>query len=235
MGLFGKKPQLVNTPYVAPPSAAAPGPSMDEAIHDSELRTGGLQARLQALEKDIANAKREMQRSRPGTASHSMNKRRALQAMKQKKSLESRLNITSNATFNLEQVRDANYMQQDNVAMAQNLRIAKQQLVAGQQKLDLDEIEDLHDDMQEVLVDVNETQEILGRSYDVDNVDEAELEAELDELEAEPMVYGASDSLNTPSYLQPSAINAPATGTPAQGQLARPGYSQPEQMPAQRY
>lgn len=237
MGLFGKKPQLVHAPHVAPPRPAAPGPSMDEAIHNSEMRAGNIQARLQAIEQDIINFKREMQRARPGTSTHTMYKRRALQAMKQKKSLEQRLAMNTNATFNLEQVRDAKYMQQDHIAMAQNLKAVKNELVAGQQHVNVDEIEDLHDDMQEALEDVHETQEVLGRSYDVDHVDEAELEAELNELEADSMQYGTGESLATPSYLQPAAIEAPqhAAPQPAQGQLPRPGYAQPEQMQPQRY
>lgn len=236
MGLFGKKPQLVNTPYVAPTRQTQTGPSMDEAIHNSSVREGNLQARIAAIDQDILNFKKEMQRSRPNTATYNMYKRRALQAMKQKKSLENRAAMTANATFNLEQVRDTKYMQQDNVAMAQNLRAANAELRAAQQHIDLDEIEDLQDDMQDALQDANEVQEVLGRSYDVDNIDETELMAELDELEEDSMNYATGESLNTPSYLQPSAIEGSAA--PAQqhqSQLPRPGYTQPETMPAQRY
>lgn len=230
MGLFGKKPQLVDTPYVQPPPSRPQGPSMDQAIHNSEMRTGSIQARLQAIETDILNFKREMQRSRPGTATYNMYKRRALQAMKQKKSLESRASMNSNATFNLEQVRDVKYMQQDNIAMVDNLKAANQELRAAQQNIDLDEVEDLQDDMQDALVDANEVQDILGRSYDVDNVDEAELEAELDELEADSINYATGENLSTPSYLQPTAI-----ANPSAQQVVHPNYSAPEGMPAQRY
>lgn len=231
MGLFGKKPQLVNTPYVAPPSREPAGPSLDETIHSSAMREGNIQARIQAAEADVLNYKREMQRSRPGTSTYNMYKRRALQAMKQKKQLESRAAMTSNATFNLEQVRDTKFMVQDNIAMVGNLRTANQELRAAQQHIDIDEVEDLQDDMQEALADASEVQEVLGRSYDVDNVDETELMAELDELEEDSMNYATGDSLQTPSYLQPAAIES----APAQGQLPRPNYAQPESMPAQRY
>lgn len=232
MGLFGKKPQLVNTPYVAPPSSrSAPGPSLDETIHSSTMREGNINARIQSLESDIMNYKREMQRARPGTATHNMYKRRALQAMKQKKQLENRAAMSSNATFNLEQVRDTKYMVQDNIAMVDNLRVANQELRAAQQHIDIDQVEDLQDDMQDALADASEVQDVLGRSYDVDHVDETELMAELDELEEDSVNYAQGDSLQTPSYLQPSAIDS----APQQAQLPRPNYAQPESMPAQRY
>lgn len=232
MGLFGKKPQIIDTPYVAPPSSrAAPGPSLDDTIHSSAMREGNINARIQSLETDILNHKREMQRSRPGTATHNMYKRRALQAMKQKKQLENRAAMSSNATFNLEQVRDTKYMVQDNIAMVANLRTANQDLRAAQQHIDIDQVEDLQDDMQEALGEASEVQEVLGRSYDVDHVDESDLMAELDELEEDSVNYAQGESLQTPSYLQPAAIESGA----AQGQLPRPNYAQPESMPAQRY
>lgn len=153
--------------------------------------------------------------------------------MKQKKSLENRIAMASNATFNLEQVRDTKYMQQDNIAMAQNLRTANQELRAAQQHIDVDEIEDLQDDMQEALEDANDVQEVLGRSYDVDNIDETELMAELDELEEDSLNYATGDSLSTPSYLQPSAIEA-APAQPPQSRFQRPNYTEPDLMPAQK-
>lgn len=233
MGIFGKKPQLVNAPYVPPPRRDNPGPSMDQAIHNSEMRTGSIEARIRAIDADIVNFKREMQRSRPGTATFNMYKRRALQAMRQKKSLESRVSMNSNATFNLEQIRDVKYMQQDHVSMVSNLRAANQDLRANQSKIDFDEVEDLQDDLQEAMQDASEVSEMLGRSYDVDNVDEAELEAELNEFEEDTINYAAGDDLSVPSYLQPSSIQSQAV--PQAPNPNAVNYAAPTGMPAQRY
>lgn len=203
---------------------------MDEAIHNSELRTTSLEARIQKVDADILNYKREMQRCRPGTSTHSMYKRRALQAMKQKKSLEQRTSMNANATFNLEQVRDVKYMHQDNMAMVQNLKAANQELRKQQQNIDIDQIEELHEEMQDALNDANEIQEVLGRSYDVDYVDDAALEAELDELEEDALNYAAGDSLAAPSYLQPTPLQAASSST-----AVRPNYEPPQGLPEQRY
>lgn len=206
MGLFGKKPEYVAQPYVRPPaSRQAPGPSMDQALHNAEMRTGNLESRVATLEAEIAEYKREMQRNRPGTAAYNMYKRKALNAMRQRKSLESRAQMSSNAAFNLEQVRDAKYQQQDNIAMVQGIKAASQEIRLASQQVDLDEVDDLHDEMQDALADVNEVGNMLGRSYDVDNIDQTELEAELDELEQESVGYGvAGSSQATPAYLRPT-------------------------------
>lgn len=235
MGLFGKKAEYVAAPYVPAPPRQAPGPSMDQSIHNAEMRTGNLDSRLASLETEIATLKREMQRHRPGSSSHNMYKRRALQAMRQRKSLEQRCSMSANAAFNLEQVRDARHMQSDNVAMVQGLRTANQELNGVAQDVNLDEVEDLRDDLADAMADVNEVGEVLGRSYDVDNVDQGELEAELDELEAESFANPSAE-LSTPSYLRPSALESP--GAPQASQV-HPNYAPPnaqmQGMPAPRY
>lgn len=234
MKFFGKKPEYIPTTYVAPPPREQPGPSMDQAIHNAEMRTGNLDSRIAAIETEIANCKREMQRSRPGSATHNMYKRRALHAMRQRKSLENRVAMSANAAFNLEQVRDAHQMQQDNAAMVQGLKAANQELRVAQQQIDLDEVEDLRDDMEEALADVNEVGDILGRSYDVDDVDQTELEAELDELEQDSIGFASGNALDTPSYLRPAAPHSATPqqshqqGSPAHSNYPTPAYAPPQ-------
>lgn len=210
--MFRKKPQYVANRYVpAPPPPQASAPTIDNTIHNASMRNGSLDARIVALEAEVANHKKDMQRSRPGTATYNSSKRRALQAIRQKKSLEQRIQSSGNAQFNLEQVRDAQFTQQDNIAMVQGMKVANQELKQAQAHIDLDEVEDLRDDMEETLGDLNEVGDVLGRQYDVDNIDQTELEAELDELEEDSIGYAsASANVSTPSYLQPQYPTAPA-------------------------
>jgi len=63
-------------------------------------------------------------------------------------------------------------------------------------KIDIDKIDSIHADMEDMIEQANEIQESLGRSYGVpDEIDEAELEAELDAL-------GGLEEDETPAYLQ---------------------------------
>ncbi len=65
----------------------------------------------------------------------------------------------------------------------------------------------------DLLEDANEINECLGRSYGIgDEIDDADLEAELacleDELEGEDL------GLDSPAYLQPSSLPVQPTGAP---------------------
>ena len=53
------------------------------------------------------------------------------------------------------------------------------------QKINIDELDDLQEEMQELMADQEEVQEILGRDFSVNAYDEAELEEELDQLDDE--------------------------------------------------
>jgi charged multivesicular body protein 5 len=63
------------------------------------------------------------------------------------------------------------------------MKNANKELKASVKEIDLDAIEDLHDDMTEMLETTDEIQDIMGRSYDTNAVDEDELLAELDGME----------------------------------------------------
>ena len=228
MGLFGgKKPQYVPAKYIPPPSRQAnAAPSSDDVIHSTEMRAGNLQARVAKLEQEILNHKREMSRHRKGTASYNMAYQRAMQAMKQKKRLEGRLQNTMAMQFNMEHIRDAKVEMRDQAAMVSGLRQEVQQMERMKNEIDVDDVEDIHDQMQEVMEDANEISQVLGRNYDVGVVDDYELEAELNALEDN---VSLGDATNVPSYLQPAPLNTDVQVP----QNAQPQATVPSYLPAQ--
>ena len=74
-------------------------------------------------------------------------------------------------------------------------------------KIKIDQIEDMQDDMADLLEQAEEVQSALGRSYNTDDIDEADLEAELAAMEDDPSLFfsqeaeseGAADYLDLPS------------------------------------
>ena len=70
--------------------------------------------------------------------------------------------------------------------------------------VNIDDVEDLADDMAEMMDDFNEINEALGRNFATpDDIDEADLDAELEMLEDE--MFDEEEALGedaTPSYLQ---------------------------------
>jgi len=108
---------------------------------------------------------------------------------------ESQLNQLTQQTFNMESAALTTENLRNTMATLEAMKVANKEIKKQYGKIDIDKIEDMHDEMQELLEQANEVQESLGRSYDVpDEVDEADLEAELDALQLE-------DEEEGPSYL----------------------------------
>lgn len=157
-----------------------------------------------------------------------MYKKRAIQALKKKKMLENQSGQVMNQQFNMDQVRNAAGSVKDAKDTMAGLESMNKEMRKEMKSVNIDKLEDVQDDMEEILQDTEEIQESLGRSYMVgDQVDDAELEAELDGIEEDLF---AGDQLSAPSYLQPSGVGAPAQGQAAPGQYAAPGAN--PQMPA---
>lgn len=69
-------------------------------------------------------------------------------------------------------------------------------------QINLDEIEDLQEDMIDLLYDAEELNEIMGRDFSIgDDINEMDLNAELDNLDAE--LDGKSSSSNIDEIKQP--------------------------------
>ena len=85
-------------------------------------------------------------------------------------------------------------------------------------KVDLSQIEDLQDDLADMMEDVNDVQDVLGQSYGIgDDIDDADLDAELDALGDD--FDDVADADSTPAYLQPadpSLMPDQPTDTPVQ-------------------
>jgi len=238
MGPFGKKPVMTRQPvYQRAPQAGA-GPSVDQAINTGAMREGQLSSRITKLEGDIAGYKREMARCRPGTASHNAAKRRALQALKQKKVLDSQAAAAANSVFNLEQVKDVRDQIDFQKQQAAAIKASHAGLQAAQASINIDEIEDLQDDITDTMYEVNEISEALGRQYEAEPVDESELMAELEGFENDDFAaVSAATAAPQGAYAVPAPVPA---GNPA-GMHAAPtaSYQPPapygNQAPARPY
>ena len=73
-------------------------------------------------------------------------------------------------------------------------------------------MEDLFDDMADMMADMEEVNEVMGRNYNVE-CDENELLGELDELDEELAAEQLDEGLGMPSYVPNSQKNeVPAAG-----------------------
>ncbi|KAJ2931718.1 hypothetical protein H1R20_g5507, partial [Candolleomyces eurysporus] len=120
---------------------------------------------------------------------------RALRTLKQKRMYEAQVAQLTQQSFNMESTAMATDNLRNTMASLDAMTQANKEIKKQYGKIDIDKIEDMHYDMEEMLERANEIQETLGRSYAVpDEIDEADLEAELDALALEQEEEG-------PSYL----------------------------------
>merc|ERR1712146_574223 len=103
------------------------------------------------------------------------------------------------------------------------MKDANKQLKKQFKAININQVEDLQDDMADLLEQAEEVQNALGRSYNTDDIDEADLEAELAAMEDDPSLFlssaGDADGMGGADYLElPSTSSEPveaATDAPA--------------------
>mmetsp|Transcript_241 Transcript_241/g.886 ORF Transcript_241/g.886 Transcript_241/m.886 type:complete len:198 (-) Transcript_241:482-1075(-) len=156
-----------------------------------------------------AHPPHQMKKMRPGPAKTSVQKR-ALAILKQKKMYEKQKEATMNQQFNVDQIMFAQDSLKETVSTVSAMKDANKALKKQFKQINISKVEDLQDDMSDLLEQAEEVQNALSRSYATDDIDEADLEAELAMMEDDPSLFLSSgtESAATADYL-----DLPATGT----------------------
>ncbi|KAF8915795.1 Snf7-domain-containing protein [Mucidula mucida] len=159
-------------------SSKKPAPSLQDAINSAST-----DARMESIE--LGRYKDQMSKLRPGPGKNAI-QQRALRTLKQKKMYEAQINQLAQQTFNMESAALTTENLRNTMATVEAMKVANKEIKKQYGKIDIDKIEDIHFEMEDLLEQANEIQESLGRSYAVpDELDEADLEAELDALQFE--------------------------------------------------
>ena len=160
--------------------------------------------KLAKLNAELTTYQQRMSKMREGPGKSAL-KQKALKLLQRRKQYEAQRSQYESQSWNMEQAS----MLQDNLknvmttvdAMKTTNKTLKQQYG----KIDIDKIERMQDEIQDLLEAGNEIQESLGRAYDVpEDVDEAELDAELEALGQEAE-FGAASGMGVgelPSFMQ---------------------------------
>lgn len=149
---------------------------------------------------------------------------RALRVLKQKRLYEGQLAQLQQQAYNMEQATMTTENLRNTMATVDAMQTANKEMKKTYGKIDLDKIERVQDDMEDLIESANEVQETLGRTYGVpDDIDEADLQAELDAL-GDDLLADDAEADAMPSYLQsegsttglPDFIDEAPTSNPAQ-------------------
>lgn len=130
-------------------------------------------------------------------------RQKALKVLQRRKQYESQRDQLSQQSWNMEQA----VMMQDNLkntaTTVDAMKTTTKSLKKQYGKFDVDKIDQMQDEMADLMDVGNEIQESISRSYDVpEEVDEAELDAELEALGEETMLEDSTGESAMPSFMQ---------------------------------
>merc|ERR1719183_557383 len=114
--------------------------------------------------------------------------------------------------FNIEQVTFAQEGLKETASTVSAMKDANKALKKQFKAININQVEDMQDDMADLLEQAEEVQNAMGRSYNTDDIDEADLEAELAAMEDDPSLFlsSAADESATADYLDlPASSTAP--------------------------
>lgn len=158
--------------------------------------------KLSALNSELSTYQTKISKMRDGPGKNAL-RQKALKVLQRRKQYEAQRDQLSQQSWNMEQAA----MMQDNLknvattvdAMKTTTKALKKQYG----KIDIDKIERMQDEMADLMDVGNEIQESISRAYDVpEEVDEAELDAELEALGEETMYEDSMAESAMPSFMQ---------------------------------
>ena len=199
-------------------------PTLSDASASMEKRGESLDQKIMKLDKELARYTEQMKKMKPGPAKQQVQKR-ALAILKQKKMYEGQKEKTMNQQFNMEQIMFAQDGLKETAGTVQAMKAANKDLKKQFKQINIDQVEDMQEDMSDLLEQAEEIQSALGRSYNTDDIDEADLEAELAAMEDDPSLFFSAEAEAdaTADYLDlPSSSTAEVEA----------GVAEPEQQPA---
>ncbi|KAL4999660.1 Snf7 family [Aspergillus recurvatus] len=199
---------------------AAPKPTLEGAISNVDNRIASIDVKLSALNSELSSYQSKLSKMRDGPGKNAI-KQKALKVLQRRKQYEAQREQLSQQSWNMEQAG----MMQDNLknvmttvdAMKTTTKTLKKQYG----NIDIDKIERMQDEMADLMEIGNEINESISRAYDIpEDVDEAELDAELEALGEDSLFESSMGESAVPSFLQdevapPQFIDEPPEQTKA--------------------
>mmetsp|Transcript_20428 Transcript_20428/g.20813 ORF Transcript_20428/g.20813 Transcript_20428/m.20813 type:complete len:220 (-) Transcript_20428:97-756(-) len=212
--VFGKKKK-----------AGPPAPGLGETSNGLGGRVDQMDKKIAGLENELRVYKDKIKKAKSPAAKQAVQKR-AMEILKRKKMYESQRDMVAGQQFNIDQTSFGIESAQANVQTIAAMKGAHNELKKTMKNdLNIDDVEDLADDMADMMEDFNEINEALGRNFSTpDDIDEADLDAELELLEDELFEEDIGETADaTPSYLQASELpDTPTTELPNATQYGLP-------------
>ncbi|KAG6880172.1 hypothetical protein C0992_004624 [Termitomyces sp. T32_za158] len=191
-----------------------PKPTLQDAITSIDGRVASIEVKVKKLDTELVRYKEQLSKLRNGPGKNAV-QQRALRTLRQKKLYEDQIAQLTQQTFNMESAVMTTDNLRNTMATLDAMQTANKEMRKQYGKINIDKIENMHFEMEELIEQANEIQETLSRSYAVpDELDEADLEAELDALALEEEEEGASylaDLNKVPDTIEEPPVEAAET------------------------
>lgn len=176
----------------------APTATLEDASNGINKRTNEVDEKIKKLDEELRGYQQKLSKMKAGPAKTSLQKR-ALDLLKRKKMYEKSRDNMQAQSFNIDQTRFTQDSLKDTITTVEAMKSAGETLKQQFKQVDIDSIEDLHDDMSDLMTMNDEVNEVMGRSYGVpEELDEDDLMSELNALEDDMNMEEANE---VPSYL----------------------------------
>jgi len=178
-----------------------PPPQLSDCISNVDKRAEDIEKKAAQCDAELRKIREQMKKTREGPAKNAL-KQRALRILQRKKAYDTQADGMRSQSFNMEQATMALQTAKDTQVVVSAMKAGVSQMKKEYKKVNIDNIEDLQDEMADILELSEEVQGALGRTYNMPDVDEDELEAELDAL-------GDEIALDDDSSYLDDAVKAP--------------------------
>lgn len=171
-------------------------------LHKVDTRIESIDVKLAKLNGELTSYQQKLAKMRDGPGKTAI-KQKALKVLQQRKMYDSQRDQLQQQSWNMEQAG----MMQDNLKNTMTtvdaMKTTTKELRKQYGKVNIDKIERLQDEMADLMDMGNDIQDAISRSYDVpEDVDEAELDAELEALGEEVAMDGiGAESEGLPGFL----------------------------------
>lgn len=185
---------------------SGPKPTLNGAISNIDTRVASIDTKLKALNGELSAYQDKLSKMRDGPGKQAL-KQKALKVLQRRKAYEAEKDKLESQVWNMEQAQTMQDNLKNVMTQVDAMKTTNKELRKQYGKIDIDKIERLQDDMADLLDVGNEIQESLARGYDIpDEVDEAELDAELEALGMEAELEQEYGSGAVPGFLQDEAV-----------------------------
>ncbi|PQE25989.1 snf7 family protein [Rutstroemia sp. NJR-2017a WRK4] len=193
--------------------SSTPKPTLNSAISNVDERISSIDVKLASINAELTSYQLKLSKMRDGPGKTAI-KSKALKVLQRRKMYESQRDQLQQQSWNMEQAATMQDNLKNVMTTVDAMKTTNKALKKQYGKIDLDKIERMQDEMADLMEVGNEINESISRSYDVpEEVDEAELDAELEALGEEAEFEGMSGlGVGEPSFMVdevPSFIDEP--------------------------